>query len=243
MTVVVAMAGFGSRFERAGFQVAKYRIRARGRTLFEWSIRSLSSFFDDLFVFACLESHDTEWIRDTALGLGIRRVAFHTRREVSKGQAETVHDAISAIDTPGHLWIYNVDTYVARGLAPQQISGAAGCVPVFASTSQNMSFVQFDEASDVIRIAEKEPISNWATVGLYGFANAAEFRRLYREAYIEGRLRLAAREMYVAPIYELMLAEGKRVVAPKLRPEDVHILGTPAELCTFDPKARPPYGS
>ena len=44
MTIVITMAGLGSRFRKAGYNVPKYMIEAHGKTLFEWSMESLKGF-------------------------------------------------------------------------------------------------------------------------------------------------------------------------------------------------------
>jgi hypothetical protein len=92
-------------------------------------------------------------------------------------------------------------------------------------------------------VAEKQPISSWATLELYGFSPAARFAQYYEDAYDRGRIQLMQSERYVAPIYELTLIHGERVVAARLQKDDVHIVGTPAEVLACDPAAQPTYGS
>jgi dTDP-glucose pyrophosphorylase len=128
-------------------------------------------------------------------------------------------------------------------MRPQALGAADGCVPAFHCSEPNMSFVRYALDYDVIEIAEKRPISSWATVGLYGFRSAACFAERYQEAYESGRIRIVRGERYVAPIYELMLIRGERVVAPRLATDDVNILGTPAQVLSFDPSAHPPFGN
>ena len=41
MTIIITMAGLGSRFRKAGYKVPKYMITAKGKTLFDWSMDSL----------------------------------------------------------------------------------------------------------------------------------------------------------------------------------------------------------
>lgn len=72
MTVIVAMAGEGSRFRTKGYEEAKYMIRTRGKPLFEWSMKSLHNFFDEYFIFACLIEHDDIWIKQDAAAMGIK---------------------------------------------------------------------------------------------------------------------------------------------------------------------------
>ena len=44
MTIVITMAGLGSRFAKAGYTVPKYMIEAHGKTLFDWSMESLKGY-------------------------------------------------------------------------------------------------------------------------------------------------------------------------------------------------------
>jgi dTDP-glucose pyrophosphorylase len=244
MTVIITMAGLGSRFRQAGYSVPKYRITARGRTLMDWSLLSMQAFFGERFVFACLEEEDTNWILGAAETLGIADVVIAARPALSCGQAETAFDALSHANPNEPLWIYNIDTYVTpMEMRPSDLNGADGCLHVFNSTDSNMSFVKYGEEGQVVDIAEKRPISRWATVGLYGFRSAAGFDMLYSESYYAGRVPTVNGEHYVAPMYELMLKRGERIVAPRLRSEDVHILGTPAQVQALDPAAVPPFGS
>lgn len=244
MTVLITMAGLGSRFKEQGYLPPKFRIVARGRTLMDWSLLSLQAFFAERFIFACLEEEDGDWIRSTAAALGIAEVVIAKRPAVSRGQAETAFDALAHAAPSEPLWIYNIDTCVRpNAMRPQDLGTAAGCIPVFHCSEPNMSFVRYGAADDVVEIAEKKPISSWATVGLYGFSTAASFAEHYADAYERGRIQLTKGECYVAPIYELMLVHGERVVAPRLEMDDVTILGTPAQVLAFDPTARPPFGS
>lgn len=244
MTVLITMAGLGSRFKEQGYVPPKFRIMARGRSLMDWSLLSLQAFFAERFIFACLDHEDADWIRSAASAVGIADAVVAKRSGVSRGQAETAYDALVHAEPNQPLWIYNIDTCVTpNAMHPQSLDSAAGCIPVFQSSEPNMSFVRYGSGDDVIEVAEKRPISHWATVGLYGFRSASLFAELYCEAYEHGRIRLAQGERYVAPVYELMLARGERVIAPRLRGEDVNILGTPAQVLAFDPQAGPPVGN
>jgi hypothetical protein len=244
MTVLVTMAGLGSRFKVCGYLPPKYRIVARGRTLMDWSLLSLQAFFEERFVFACLDQEDGDWIREKATTLGIADVGIAARSGVSRGQAETAFDALAHVDQHQPLWIFNIDTCVSPNrMRPEDLGAAAGCIPVFQCSEPNMSFVRHGSGSDVIEIAEKQPISTWATVGLYGFRSAMCFAEHYQDAYCHGRIRVTRGERYVAPIYELMLLAGQQVVAPRLNQDDVVVLGTPAQVLAFDPAARPPFGN
>jgi tRNA U55 pseudouridine synthase TruB len=217
---------------------------ARGRTLMDWSLLSLSAYFRDRFVFACLDVEDGDWIRSMAEDLGIDDVVVAKRSGLSRGQAETAFDALMHVHANEPLWIYNIDTSVRpNAMRPGDLGAAGGCIPVFPCNETNMSFVRYGARNEVIEVAEKKLISNWATVGLYGFSSAERFARYYEATYERTSASNTHAERYVAPMYGLMLAYGELVVAPRLRPDDVHILGTPAQVLAFDPDATPPFGN
>jgi NDP-sugar pyrophosphorylase family protein len=243
MTVIVTMAGMGSRFRNEGYLLSKHMIRARGKTLFEWSMQSLTEFYDHHFIFACLTVHDTQWIKQCAKHLGIHNVTVVSRDEISSGQAQTAYDVIRHASSKDPIWIFNIDTYIDQGLTPLKFEGAQGCIYVFESCSPSMSFVRYDENDKVVELAEKKVISNWATVGVYGFQSADLYKEIYKEAYHLGAVKEVSGEQYIAPMYQLMLSKGMTLLAPKLLASSVHILGTPNEVRFFDPNVKPPYGA
>ena len=243
MTVLITMAGTATRFRRQGYKVPKHMIQAKGRTLFEWSMQSLKKFNDQKFVFACLDEHDSNWIEHQAKALGIRKVSVLPRQKPSLGQAETAYDAMAKVDPNEVIWIYNIDTFIDRGLSPNDIDGYQGCVHVFKSVSPSMSFVRYGDDGQVVELAEKQVISNWATVGMYGFETAKLYRQLYEESYQKGNVKEIIGERYIAPMYKMLLLSGGKVSAPKLDNSSVFILGTPEEVHNFDPSVRAPFGS
>ena len=44
LCIVITMGGLGKRFRDAGYDVPKYMIEAKGKTLFEWSLESLEGY-------------------------------------------------------------------------------------------------------------------------------------------------------------------------------------------------------
>lgn len=243
MTVLITMAGLGTRFSREGYTTPKYKIIARGRSLLEWSLLSLNRFYKHRFIFACLNSEDSEWILNTAYSLGIKDCVVHKRNDVSNGQAETAFDALTLAPMNQVLWIYNIDTYVAGNLTPDDIEGCEGSLPVFYSVNPGMSYVRFNQRGEVVEIAEKKIISSWATVGLYGFSSSETYKKVYLDVYGNGKQTVSISEQYIAPLYQQMLEKGSRVLAPKLDSKMVQILGTPKEVLEFDSDAIPPIGA
>jgi dTDP-glucose pyrophosphorylase len=182
-TMIITMAGRGSRFRLAGYDVPKYRIVVRGRSLFSWSMSSLSSFARERaqFVFVYLHEDDPrEFIHEECGTLGIERFSFIALDQVTDGQATTALAAAAAIEEPSRpVAIYNIDTYVEpQHLSPQAVRGA-GWIPCFPGEGSGWSFALTDNNQRVVEIREKQRISPHATVGFYWFDS---FHR-YSDAY------------------------------------------------------------
>ena len=233
MAVIITMAGAGSRFVNEGYNLPKYLVVVKGHTLFEWSMLSLKHFFDQEFYFVLREDEYIHQLRSIANSVGILKMTFIIRHNLSRGQAETAYDVVKTLNKNELVWIYNIDTYVKSGLVPESLNGNAGCIYVFRSNKNNMSYVKYDKEGLVCDLAEKNVISEWATVGLYGFKCAELYTNAYQKTYLESQLCKSYSEQYIVPMYKNILNVDSRIVAPKLRISDVFILGTPEDVLRF----------
>ena len=236
-SIVITMAGRGSRFYQAGFTQPKYEIEAHGRSLFEWSLLSLHNFLqpDTQVVFVCLaENHSADYVVSQSRRLGLHNVQVIELDQVTDGQATSAYLSREFWRQDDALLIYNIDTYVnPRALRPEQIRpGSDGWVPCFSVGGTHWSFVKLDADGWAERITEKQRISDHASIGLYWFARAADFSEAY-QVYFSNPANLVAGERYVAPLYSHLISHGRRISIADLPVADVHVLGTPAELQTF----------
>ena len=74
MTIIITMAGLGSRFRKAGYNCPKYMIEAKGRTLFDWSMDSLIGYNKNVsrYVFVVRKEDDAEaFIKEHCARYGI----------------------------------------------------------------------------------------------------------------------------------------------------------------------------
>lgn len=231
MNIVIAMAGEGSRFRSAGFSVPKHEIVVQGRSLFEWSLRSLLNFRDHHVVFVGRKDNwNIQTVEGCAARLGFESVACVELTERTAGQADTVMHARPALrrDDSG-LLVYNIDTYVEpQVLRPEMIRGA-GWLPVFEAAGDKWSFCVLDGAGRVSAVAEKRRISSLASIGLYYFNSFQRFEQALQEYDFAGY-----KEQFVAPLYEVLLRAGEEVYSDVLPAHAVHVLGTPEDVHAFE---------
>lgn len=235
--VVVTMGGLGSRFRRMGYQVPKYMIRAKGRTLFEWAMASLEGYRDDAerYIFIALkdEAVDVEgFIREQCRKMNLPEYHVAILDYLTDGQATTAALAEKFWNQDNALLIYNIDTYVEEGEMKSSELKGDGFIPCFQAEGDHWSFVRLDETGRVVEIKEKKRISNYCTLGAYYFKSCRLYKDLYDEYYGKTR-ELVKGEKYVAPLYDYLLSKGGEVYISDIAPNKVHVLGTPEELQAF----------
>jgi dTDP-glucose pyrophosphorylase len=104
-----------------------------------------------------------------------------------------------------------------------------GGILSFTSTHPKWSFAKLDEDGYVSEVAEKKPISNIATVGIYYWSKGSDYVR-YGEQMIEKNIRIN-NEFYVCPIYNEAIDDGKKIKTFQIK--KMWGLGTPEDLNNF----------
>ncbi len=234
MTIVIPMAGRGQRFVDAGYRVPKMLIEAHGKSLLQWSVDSLPLAACEWLVFIGLAEHEREFGLSGQIRRwygGGPRLSFVFLPGVTGGQAETVLAARTSINPEKPLLIFNIDTAFHSPTLAQTLADTAndGVLGAFASREPRFSFAAANENGIVTRVTEKEPISEHALTGMYHYRRAGDFLAV-ADAAVKHNQRVKG-EFYVAPLYNALIAQGRRFVIDAC---DAHyILGTPAELEAF----------
>ena len=106
-------------------------------------------------------------------------------------------------------------------------------VTLVSEDDPKWSYARLDGAGRVLEVVEKEVVSNDATVGIYNFRSGADFVR-GADAMTAKGLRVNG-EFYVAPVYNELVAEGKRLGVRNIGAVDrgMYGLGTPEDLERF----------
>jgi dTDP-glucose pyrophosphorylase len=108
-------------------------------------------------------------------------------------------------------------------------SNVDGGILVFESTHPKWSFAKIDDSGYVTEVAEKNPISNLATVGFYYWKKGSDFVK-YAEQMIEKDIRVN-KEFYVCPVFNQAIQDNKKIKTFSV--EKMWGLGTPEDLEKF----------
>ena len=233
MTIVIPMAGMSSRFTKAGYTLPKYMLYVKNKSLFRMAVESFERYFDSArFVFIARDVFDTErFIKEECTLLGIKEVEVVVLQHPTRGQAETVLMGIqqAGVNNDESILIFNIDTFRPGFVFPKEISSWDGYLEVFEGSGANWSYAktESDDSTRVIETAEKKEISTHCSTGIYYFKQASDFIAAYNENLVNPIKGVP--ELYVAPLYNFMIHDGKSVPIHIIPREDVIFCGVPSE--------------
>jgi dTDP-glucose pyrophosphorylase len=230
-TILMPMAGAGQRFRDAGEHRPKPLVPVLGTPMFSLAAQSLRARFAAAPVIAVIQAaHDRAHDLAARLCATLPGVTVAVVPGLTGGALETCLAAATLVADPDSpLVVMDCDlTFRAAAYGDRlaAMGDTAGLLLSFRSRAPRYSYAAVRDGR-VVRTAEKDPISDHALIGAYGFASAGLFFRAARS--IVGRnLRVGGGEFYVSAAYNDLIAEGLRV---RVEDADAYFsFGTPEEL-------------
>jgi NDP-sugar pyrophosphorylase family protein len=213
LNIVVPMAGRGSRFANAGYELPKPLIKVHGHPMIKLVTRNLKPNQPYRFIFLCLREHIEKYEVDRLLKSWEPGCEIVIVDQVTEGAACTVLLAKSLINNSDSLMIANsdqwVDVDINAYLDTMNSQHLDGLIMTMWADDPKWSFVRLDEKGLVTEVVEKKVISNEATVGIYNCRRGSDFVAA-AERMIESGLRVNG-EFYVAPAYNEIISGGQSI--------------------------------
>jgi dTDP-glucose pyrophosphorylase len=218
INVVIPAAGLGSRFAAEGYKLPKPLIDVAGKSMIRRVVESLD--IDGNYIFIVQRSHCEEFgleeeLRSIKPSCTVIQIDGQT-----EGAACTFLKAREHVDNFYPMVLANSDqifTWVDKYDNPNNkefLHGlwkrdADGAILTFESTETKWSYVRLEE-NRVVEVAEKKPISNRATVGVYYFRHGrmavwACDEMIYKNKRVN-------QEFYFAPCYSELIDRGARII-------------------------------
>jgi len=228
LTVLIPMAGAGSRFQQAGYTFPKPLIDVKGKPMIQVVVDNLN--IKANYVYVVQKQHREKYNLDTLLNLITPGCKIVEVDGITEGAACTALLAKEYIDNDNPLFFANSDQFVEwdsnEFLYKMNETNADGGIVSFRATHPKWSFAKVDESGLVTEVAEKNPISDIATVGYYYWKKGSDFVK-YAEDMIEKDIRVN-NEFYVCPVFNQAIEDNKEIRTfdiPKMWG-----LGTPEDL-------------
>lgn len=239
--LVIPMAGLGSRFTEAGYKDPKPLIPVNGKPMF---VHSVDNIINDLaadsvvgnLIFIISHRMDVAvnlsfWIRHH-----YKHAKIVTLNEPTDGAACTVRAAAPYLHPEIPVVVANCDQVFELHDAPEYtwsdfMEDYDSGILVFDEPGRDpkWSYVEVDDHNRAVRVAEKQPISDLATVGVYYWGSAALMFTSIGEMIIANDT--FNDEFYLCPAFNYIIKSSAVVGTYSIK--KMHGLGTPEDLETF----------
>jgi dTDP-glucose pyrophosphorylase len=231
MNVLIPMAGAGSRFEKAGYTFPKPLIDVCGKPMIQWVVDTLN--IEAKYIFIVQRSHFEKYnLKDTLSNFCPNNEIVQIDG-ITEGAVCTTLLAKQYVDNNEPLIIANSDQFLEWNSDEYMYSCSAGDIDAniltFKATHPKWSFVKLDELGYVTEVAEKRPISDVATAGVYYWRRGCDYVK-YAEQMIKKNIRVN-NEFYVCPVFNEAIQDNKKVKTYNI--DKMWGLGTPEDLEHF----------
>jgi dTDP-glucose pyrophosphorylase len=185
------------------------------------------------FIYIVQKTHREKYNLDTLLNLISPNCKIVEVDGLTEGAACTTLLAKEIINNDQPLVMANSDQFIDwdsnEFLYKMNETGADGGIVTFRSTHPKWSFAKIDDLGFVTEVAEKNPISDIATVGVYYWKRGSDYVK-YAEQMKEKNKRVN-NEFYVCPVFNEAIEGGSKIRIFEI--EKMWGLGTPEDLEVF----------
>ena len=227
------MAGKGSRFSNAGYKSPKPLIEVNGITLAEHAISSLG--IDGTYVFITRDFDNVE-DNEKLTQIFEKNCKSFIEIRVNDEHYGAAHSALFAehyITGMEELIITNCDQILdwqpKHFLDWIERHEPDGSVVLHQSSNPKNSFAIIGNDGNIVAIAEKQPISDDALVGVHYWKHAYMFFESARAALNDYKNQ-GYPECYVSITYNYLIKDGAKITGYYLLNDEYISLGTPKEV-------------
>lgn len=230
-TILIPMAGAGSRFKQQGYKNPKPLIDVNGKPMIQTVVDNLN--IDGNFIFVVQEEHYEKYNLNYLLRLIAPNCTIIKTDGLTEGAACTTLLAKDYINNDKHLVIANSDQFVEWDSSDffynMIYNDYDGGILTFNASETKWSYARTNKSGFVEEVAEKKVISNEATVGIYYWKRGSDYVK-FAEQMIQKNIRVN-NEFYVCPVFNEAIQYGKKI---KTFPtKKMWGMGTPEDLRYF----------
>ncbi len=231
LNVLIPMAGAGSRFQSAGYTFPKPLIEVNGKPMIQVVLENLN--IDANYYFVVQKEHRNKYNLDSLLSLLKPNCKIIETDGLTEGAACTALLAKEYINNENPLFFANSDQFVEwdsnEFFYKMNENDLDGGIVTFKATHPKWSFAKVNEKGYVTEVAEKNPISDNATVGFYYWKKGSDFIK-YAEQMIQNDIRVN-NEFYVCPVFNEAIKDSLEIKTFEI--DKMWGIGTPEDLEYF----------
>lgn len=237
VNVLVLFSSSDKLFEEAGYLYPKNLIEINEKPLIQHVLECFKEIFDDAeqVIFAIKKNETERFYTAISAKLLYPEAIIVDVPNVTRGAACTALLASKYIDNDNELLILNgdilVDESISEAIEVFRKERADGGALTFESVHPRWSFIKCDAEGYMIEAAEKRPISNEATIGVYYYRRGNDFveaakQSIRKDADVNGYY-------YICPVFNELILKQKKLLTYKINKERYHSLATPQGVAKY----------
>jgi len=233
MKILIPMAGEGSRFAKEGYIFPKPLIDVCGKPMIQKVVENIN--FDCEYIFLVRKEHIEKYngLIQTLAKITNNKFKYMLVDKLTDGAACTALLAKEFINNDEELLIANSDQIIEYEQENfnilKSLTNVDSIVWTFKDVHPKWSFVKINSQGFCTEVAEKNPISDVATCGVYWYRKGSDYVK-YAEQMIKKDIRIN-NEFYIAPVYNELLQDKKTLIPFFVH--KMHGLGTPEDLNNY----------
>ena len=237
VNLILPAAGLGSRFQQVGESRPKPLIPVFDIPMIMWVLLNFPLNVSDKVWIISQKKDVIPPLLSNFISKFPFAIQFLEIDGLTDGPASTVHLVLKSLPDNESVIVANTDQFVFTDLSPfvesVRSGGADGQIVTMRASSNAWSYVGRDSTGAIDSVVEKIEISDEATVGIYGWTSTRDAKEAFSHTF-EQNLR-TNNEFYVAPTYNFMIKNGKKIETYLVGDHGVavHGLGTPKDLSAF----------
>lgn len=234
MNILIPLGGKGERFQKDSYDRPKVLIPLFGKEMLQHVIDGLTLGPSDVLLIIYSDELDSWGIQDIIKRSGAR---FHRLKSQTEGAAQTVQFGLETLDAETlnrPTMLIDGDTIYHSDPVSRFRKCNDNAVFCFTDTGNLpiYSYLEIDKSNGkIIKIKEKEKISQLACTGAYCFRSGTELLKSCQQV-ISSNIRMRG-EFYTSCVVSHMLESGNNFEPIELSNRDFSCVGTPLELRNF----------
>lgn len=229
MNIIIPMSGRGSRFTGEQYLFPKPILDVMGKPMIVRAVESLD--LDGKYHFVCRENEFLEETKEAIKSIGVE-TSIIVIDEVTDGPASTALVVEPSLkNASDELIIANCDQIMEWSGSTFLLNARQydGCLVTYHSDTDKNSYCEVSPKGKVIRVREKEVISNISSNGIHYWKRWSSFISS-ANAMISANDRAPNGEFYIAPSYNYMISVGEEVGIYHVPNQFHHAVGVPFDL-------------
>jgi NDP-sugar pyrophosphorylase family protein len=230
VNIVIPMAGLGNRFKINGYEEIKPMIKIGNKKMIELAINSIGVDGDFIFIVNNYKGQSNDLIN--LLNVIVNNPKIIEIDYLTEGPASSVLLAKEFINNDVPLIVTNCDQIMEWDskdfYETIKETDKDGIVVTYNVLTEKNSYVKLDENGDATLFAEKKIISEHSLNGIHFWKKGSDFISS-SESMISKNIRVN-NEFYIAPTYNEMISENKKIGVYHIDKSKHWSVGTPDDL-------------